>query len=761
MRKAESAKIPKGTKRYFFSILFLFLLISSTLIILSTAYYNNETTHVMTDAFAEKHQRNITQLSILFDNIHAQLIPGIKEASMYTFFYSNLMFSDHLDRYEIMLGMDSLDDMLLSYPLIHSIYLYNGQMNFFLTTTSGLEDAETFYDKEVLDILTNFNRNFVDYYWPRTACFPLSPYQSTIHIQKRTLTLLMGTTPTQKAHLKGAIIVNLDLDEVTSLLSAELSDSKDEIFIYNQNGEYITHYGDTLPDERERIYEEIRALDKEQGVIFENGKLISFQYNFRLGWYFIGIMPLENINRDISQVTKTVMTVMSLFMLAAFLFSYFSARFIYRPINKLLDFVSSGSRRDKSCFISKKNEIALIQEHYLHILSEKDILEDSLQNLNEDYRVEIYHSLLDGNHYHFWMDELQPQDQLLLSGFLELYLFQIDDFYERCSKMDPLRFRQIRKKLIETIRESLEEENEMLIDMTSRNLVCLIPKKEDSFERIARLHEKLLQEMPISLSLGCASRQMNSPNELHLLYEEAVEKAGEKFLTGFGKIHRAEVGAASLPILPPRYMDSFFSALLLSDRDQCFHKFDQIILFLKKGTYRNYRQFINLFSYRFLLIVKDWKDSALIPRLIHVRNNPQTLETLDSFSLFFSTIISEILKEKNSANRKTLAHYQVIEKALGKNFADPSFCVQTLALETGLSPNYLRKIYRDHTHGSLSERIIQLRQEEACRLLRETQEPIKELYEKAGFINYNSFFTSFKKGTGLTPAQYRRNNQSA
>lgn len=480
----------KNTKRYFFSIFLIFSFVCLFLIIISTAYFTNETTHIMTDAFARNNQRSINQISYLFDNLHAQLIPGLKEASSNTFFYTNLMYSRNLSRYQIMLGMDALDDLLLSYPLIHSIYLYNGQMNFFLTTTSGLEPAETFYDKEVLDMLTNFDRGFVDYYWPRTACFTLSPYQSELFVEKPTLTLFLGTPPTQNTHLKGAIIANLDMDEVKSLLSGGLTDSEDEVFVYNQYGQFITRYGDMPLGETERIYRKIREIDKEQGVIFEEGRIITYQYNFRLGWYFIDIMPLEKINREIFQVIKAITLVMLFFMLLAFLFSYFSARFIYRPINRLLHFVSSGEKSDTPP-VGGHNEISLIQEQYLHLLSEKDGLEDSLNNLNDDYRVEIFHSLLEGHQYHFWLDELRPADQDLLKGRLDLYLFQIDDFFDGCAKMESGRFRRLRKDLTEAIKKELDENNELLIDMTGRNLVCLVPRKEDSRERMENLHRKL------------------------------------------------------------------------------------------------------------------------------------------------------------------------------------------------------------------------------------------------------------------------------
>ncbi len=750
----------KSTKRYFFSILTLFSLISLILVVSSTAYFTNETTHIMTDAFAEKHQRSISQLSYLFDNIHAQLIPGLKEASNNTFFYTNLMYSRNLTTYQIMLGMDALDDLLLSYPLIHSIYLYNGQMNFFLTTTSGLESADSFYDKEVLDILTNFDSGFVDYYWPRTGVFTLSPYQSDILIEKPTLTLLLGTTPTQKAHLKGAIIVNLDMGEVTNLLSAGSTEGEDEIFIYNQNGEFITRSGQLPQEILEQAYNRIRETGGEQGVLFEEDRLITYQFNYRLGWYFMGIMPLENINREIYKVIKAITAVMIIFMLLAFLFSYFSARFIYRPINRLLHFVSSGER-EGSLPVAGKNEISLIQEQYMHLMTEKDSLVDSLQDLNDDYRVEIFHSLLEGHQYHFWLDELRPQDQDLLKGDLGLYLFQIDDFFDGCGKMDPEQFRKIRESLLEEMRKALDEKNELLIDMTGRNLVCLVPQKEGTLDRMEKLHEKLIRSQPLSLSLGCSFRDRNQPADLNRLYREAEERAGEKFLTGFGKIHRDIPPTGADPILPSRYIDSFFLSLRQGERDRCREKFNAILSYLKGGTFRDYRQFINIFAYRFLILLKDRKDSPLVPLLIQIRNNPQTLETLESFTRFFTDIYSEILSERSRTNGKCLTNYRLIENYMNLHFRDPSFCVQTLSEQTGLSPNYLRKIYREFSPISLSDRINELRLEEACRLLKETEDPIKELYERAGYFNYNSFFTSFKKGTGQTPALYRRKNQSA
>lgn len=77
-----------------------------------------------------------------------------------------------------------------------------------------------------------------------------------------------------------------------------------------------------------------------------------------------------------------------------------------------------------------------------------------------------------------------------------------------------------------------------------------------------------------------------------------------------------------------------------------------------------------------------------------------------------------------------------------------------------MSINYIRQIYKDFSGNSLSDEINRLRVEEASRLLLDTNDAVKELYARAGFSNYNSFFSSFKKSKGMTPAVYRRNHEN-
>lgn len=75
-----------------------------------------------------------------------------------------------------------------------------------------------------------------------------------------------------------------------------------------------------------------------------------------------------------------------------------------------------------------------------------------------------------------------------------------------------------------------------------------------------------------------------------------------------------------------------------------------------------------------------------------------------------------------------------------------------------ISPNYLNKICREETGqtaGDLIRRRITL---EAQRLLHHTNLSVNEIANKLGFENLSYFITFFKKQTGDTPEQFRKQN---
>lgn len=87
-----------------------------------------------------------------------------------------------------------------------------------------------------------------------------------------------------------------------------------------------------------------------------------------------------------------------------------------------------------------------------------------------------------------------------------------------------------------------------------------------------------------------------------------------------------------------------------------------------------------------------------------------------------------------------------------------SITLQMIADAVFLSPSYLSKRFKEVTGFGVSEYINGVRIREAELLLSGTTKSIVEIADRCGFNDSNYFGDAFKKHTGFSPSQYRKQN---
>jgi AraC family transcriptional regulator, L-rhamnose operon transcriptional activator RhaR len=129
------------------------------------------------------------------------------------------------------------------------------------------------------------------------------------------------------------------------------------------------------------------------------------------------------------------------------------------------------------------------------------------------------------------------------------------------------------------------------------------------------------------------------------------------------------------------------------------------------------------------------------------------LETI--LLLFHKNIITpQLLTEKTDAS---LIIQQVLREIHQRY--NTSIKINEIASRHFLSESILRRKFLEIMGVSPKQYIINLRLEEAKRLLKQTNKTIEYISSEVGFTSSSRFYNLFVKSIGITPLEWRKQNQ--
>lgn len=83
--------------------------------------------------------------------------------------------------------------------------------------------------------------------------------------------------------------------------------------------------------------------------------------------------------------------------------------------------------------------------------------------------------------------------------------------------------------------------------------------------------------------------------------------------------------------------------------------------------------------------------------------------------------------------------------------------LNVLAEEFHLSAQYISQLFKNEIGVNFLTYLINIRMEQAKKLLLSTDYAVTEVAERSGYTDYRVFTKAFKKAEGVTPSQYRKN----
>ena len=139
---------------------------------------------------------------------------------------------------------------------------------------------------------------------------------------------------------------------------------------------------------------------------------------------------------------------------------------------------------------------------------------------------------------------------------------------------------------------------------------------------------------------------------------------------------------------------------------------------------------------------------------------------LNRFILFL-TIISELLKAeikplstfiypKKYSDNEGKRMSNIMEFTMN-NFQN-EISLKAIAAISFMTPNAFCRYFKQRTNKTYFQFLIEVRIENACRLLKNKDVLITEVSEKSGFKNISNFNRKFKENKGITPSKFRALN---
>ncbi len=175
--------------------------------------------------------------------------------------------------------------------------------------------------------------------------------------------------------------------------------------------------------------------------------------------------------------------------------------------------------------------------------------------------------------------------------------------------------------------------------------------------------------------------------------------------------------------------------------------------------------------------LREFKNALIIFMTLFANMMMEVYGDINNQTIVFSKLISKIEEVDDTEKLKTLvldkmlsmiraqsdarsdaSYSSLVQKAMEiiqRQFRE-SIRLKSLALELSVSESYLSRCFKKETGHTLSEYVLKLRIDEAKQILTKTDASVHDIAIAVGFNYQNHFASVFKKYTGKSPLEYRK-----
>lgn len=278
--------------------------------------------------------------------------------------------------------------------------------------------------------------------------------------------------------------------------------------------------------------------------------------------------------------------------------------------------------------------------------------------------------------------------------------------------------------------------------------------------------EDIAQSVRRIIDCACfigVSRTSDNITNLHELYVEAMnalsynydEEGNVRYISDvendvFSDIERFEVFVAE----EERCVRGGLPDEAAKAADELFEQIDNVSRYKLSANFIVPNLTSSVYKILYAVVNKEQTDKLQEECPLQMADISGNVQNIKEYCKKLCVMAAQLVEEqcKSSGSR----HCKLALDMIDKNFSDPDISLVSVSREICVSPNYLSSIIRKETGSTFIELLTKRRMKTAEDLLQFPSIKVKDVAIKCGYEDQHYFSYSFKKATGLSPIQYKK-----
>lgn len=577
---------------------------------------------------------------------------------------------------------------------------------------------------------------------------------------------------------KGVVSINISERSIYKLFKDAVAASEGYIYIVDGSGNVISHEDKSLLGRPPGGSAKLIAvpLDKEKGMlrakIDGTDNSVFFITSPYTGWKIVSVVPDRQLNQPLFRFRNTLIAISVFLVALAVVMAVFVNRWSFRPISRVMGRVLNNINTDKLAVAGAAgaNEFNRFELALSHILENSSRMQKQMAENKPAVKWRLVMDMLNGVRKNG--DEMHA---LLASIGCPLnkgpVVALIAEFDRKGADVSPQDMQLLCYALCNVAEEMANAEDKgVAIELADRQAAILISFEEtDAESNLLRTYanadmlRKYIEDhfkRTVTIGIGSLARQLS---DVRRSYLDALEAMKYKVILGPNTLITPDDISESGSRDYFRLMaatETILDYVRLADKD--------------KARAQTEKWFNDMVESKVSLDILNQLVLQLVLKLLKLLDNigisaeeltlptaffeaPRPYESVREAAVMIAKLLDDgvelILHKRSNLERR-----RVVDDIIGhlnENYWRADLSLSSVAGEFGLSIYYLSRMFKEKTGQNFIDYLTGLRIERAKALLRQGEEKVRDIAEKAGYTNANSFVRIFKKSTGLTPTEYR------